>query len=77
MRGLPVKAKPIETPRPVVNLMDALKRSLAQETGEPMKASKRKAVADRTQRSLLLPLTGKGRERQPPVASRSNRRRKA
>ena len=76
MRGLPVKAKPIEPPRPAVNLMDALKRSLAQEKGETAKRPRRKVAADRRQRSLLLPVTGKGQERQP-VASRSNRRRKA
>jgi len=58
MRGLPVKAKPTETPRSVVNLMDALKRSLAQETGESVKRPRRKAAADRRQRNLLLPVAG-------------------
>jgi len=60
MRGLPVKAKQTETPRPVVNLIDALKRSLAQETGESVKRPRRKAATDRRQRSLLLPVSGQG-----------------
>ena len=33
MKGLPVKPKQIATPAPVLDLMSALKRSLAQETG--------------------------------------------
>ena len=60
MRGLPVKAKQAETPRPVLNLMDALKRSLAQETRESVKRPRRKAAADRRQRNLLLPVSGQG-----------------
>jgi len=60
MRGLPVKAKQAETPRPVLNLMDALKRSLAQETRESVKRPRRKAAADRRQRNLFLPVSGQG-----------------
>jgi DNA end-binding protein Ku len=58
IRGLPVKTKPTEMPRPVVSLMDALKRSLAQETGETGRKPRRKATADRRQRNLLLPVAG-------------------
>ena len=79
MRGLPVKAKPAATPSPVVDLMAALKRSLAQETHEAARKPKRKAAADRRQRSLLLPVVGKGESRKAPLArdTRSSRRRKA
>src|ERR1051326_3029810 len=80
MRGLPVKARSTETPRPVVNLMDALKRSLAQETSESVKRPRRKAAADRRQRNLLLPVQGKGgRQREPTARAPTtlNRRKKA
>ena len=80
IRGLPVKARPAAVPGPVVDLMAALKRSLAQETAEPARRPKRKsASADRRQRSLLLPVPGKGESRKAPVArdTPSSRRRKA
>jgi DNA end-binding protein Ku len=77
MRGLPVKAKQAETPRPVLNLMDALKRSLAQETRESVKRPRRKAAADRRQRNLLLPVQGKGQRQPTARATNINRRRKA
>jgi DNA end-binding protein Ku len=70
MRGLPVKAKPVEVPSPVVDLMSALKQSLAQETGETVRRPKRKAVADRRQRHLLLPVPGKV-QRQRQVAAKA------
>ena len=76
MQGLPVKAKQTETPRPVVNLMDALKRSLAQETGESVTRPRRKAAADRRQRNLLLPVSGQGTKKPRPskVETRPRRR---
>jgi DNA end-binding protein Ku len=78
MKGLPVKAGPVIQPRPMLDLMAALKNSLAQETGEPpAKPKRRKVAADRRQRNLLLPVSGGAREKQSPaVASSSTRRRR-
>jgi DNA end-binding protein Ku len=74
IRGLPVKAKPTETPRSVVNLMEALKRSLAQETGENVKRPRRRAVADRRQRNLLLPVAGGDRQGQTSATKQTSAR---
>jgi DNA end-binding protein Ku len=75
MKGLPIKPKQIATP-PVLDLMAALKRSLAQETGA---AKPRRRAADRRQTSLLLPMSGKTKEaaKPVPVTARQSRRRKA
>jgi len=78
MKGLPVKPKQISTPAPVLDLMSALKRSLAQETGAAAKP-RRRAAGDRRQTNLLLPVTGK-KEKETPTQARTTgavRRRKA
>src|SRR3984893_8497967 len=61
MKGLPIQPRAVSAPPPVVDLMAALKRSLARErpTEEPsaQTAQKRKgSEADRRQAALLLPL---------------------
>jgi len=79
MKGLPVRPREIAKPRPVVDLMAALKRSLAQETGAAANP-RRKAVGDRRQTSLLLPVSGKKAEVTPAPAAAVTarpRRRKA
>src|SRR5215813_5826497 len=52
MKGLIIKPRPLVTPSPVVDLMAALKRSLAQEPSAPeqtaAKSKRAKQVADRT-----------------------------
>jgi hypothetical protein len=64
-----VKAKREAEAAPVVDLMAALKRSLAQESGEAEPKRKRKAApGDRRQRNLLLPLAGVSKEK--PVKSK-------
>ena len=76
MKGLPIKPKQIAAP-PVLDLMAALKRSLAQETAAAK--LRRKTAADRRQASLLLPMAGKKKETATPVpvAIQQSRRRKA
>src|SRR5207302_1631851 len=79
MKGVTIEPRAVSTPSPVIDLMAALKRSLAQEPSAPeQRTAKRKrtkqAAADRRQPVLLLPLTGirKGKQRpsaDPAVAS--------
>jgi hypothetical protein len=78
IRGLPIKSRTVASPSAVTDLMAALKQSLAQERGEPGVKPKRKAVADRRQRNLLLPVSGK-RLKKPEATNdtASRRRRKA
>jgi DNA end-binding protein Ku len=68
LQGLTIKPVVVSTPSPVIDLMAALKRSLAQEspatdntTGKEKRA---KPSPDRRQRSLLLPVTGSRKKKQ-------------
>jgi DNA end-binding protein Ku len=71
IKGLPIKPREISTPAPVIDLMAALKRSLAQEppAAKAAKTNKRaKAAPDRRQRALLLPVSG-GRKKKEERAT--------
>jgi DNA end-binding protein Ku len=78
MKGLPVTPKQISPPAPVLDLMAALKSSLAQEPGAAAKP-KRKAAADRRQTNLLLSVSGKKKETATAatITALPRRRRKA
>ena len=80
MKGLPIAPPAVAAPFPVVDLMTALKRSLAQESGKTAPKPKRKSVGDRRQRNLLLPMSGKTNDNagsRPSSAADTKRRRKA
>jgi Family of unknown function (DUF5681) len=71
LKSLPLKPREVITPPPVIDLMAALKRSLAQEllaTGAMTAKQRRpKPAANRRQRSLLLPLAGGRRRKEQPT----------
>src|SRR4051812_23450251 len=80
VKGLPIAPPAVAAPSPVVDLMTALKRSLAQESGDTASKPKRKAAGDRRQRNLLLPMSGKTNDNaggRPSSAADTKRRRKA
>ena len=70
MKGLSIKSKVVPTPSPVIDLMAALKRSLAEDSGAPeqrtAKRKQTKQAPDRRQPVLLLPLTGDRKRKQRP-----------
>jgi DNA end-binding protein Ku len=82
-KGLTAAPRAVEEPPKVINLMDALKRSLAEEAGSRPRAAaapKRtsKAAADRRQSALLLPVAGGRKEQAREAADAAPRgRRKA
>jgi DNA end-binding protein Ku len=88
-KGQVVAPREVTEPPKVINLMEALKRSLAREDEQPenvkpaaAKASRAASVADRRQKPLLLPVSG-GRKKkeeaaaEPAPAPAASRRRKA
>jgi DNA end-binding protein Ku len=80
MKGMPIKPHVVGEPAPVLDLMAALKRSLAQEMptdNVAMPKKRPKAAPDRRQRSLLLPVAGGGQNRDEPAAAVPKRRKKA
>jgi len=87
--GQVVAPREVTEPPKVINLMEALKRSLAKEDEQPekekqaaVKPSRTASVADRRQKPLLLPVSG-GRKKkeeaaaEPAPAPAASRRRKA
>ena len=86
MKGVTIEPRAVSTPSPVIDLMAALKRSLAQEPSAPeqrtAKRKQTKKAPDRRQPALLLPLTGARKGKQRPsadsvITSVSKRRRGA
>ncbi len=71
------KGKASEPPRNVINLMDALKKSVASDKGARPQAKRSKKRIE-GQREMLLPIAGKkGKEAAKPVARTATRQRKA
>jgi DNA end-binding protein Ku len=72
MKGLTIKPRPLSTPSPVIDLMAALKGSLAEDSGAPeqrgAKGKRAKRIPERRQPVLLLPLAGNRKTKPRPAA---------
>ncbi len=84
MKGVTIKPREVSAPAPVIDLMAALKQSLAQEKpavegARATKGKRTKAVSDRRQPSMLLPVSGGRRRKEEPAAEPTSipKRRKA
>jgi DNA end-binding protein Ku len=84
MKGVAIKPRAVTTPAPVIDLMAALKRSLAQEVPATKVARAKKGTnpsPDRRQRALLLPMSGGQRKKEEqatqPATVTASRRKKA
>ena len=69
LKGLPIKPREAIAPPPVIDLMAALKLSLAQDTPALRGSKKKRArpTGDRRQRSLLLPVAGDRKRKEEPA----------
>jgi len=71
LRGLPIRPREVVAPPPVIDLMAALKRSLAQDTpaisSTTTKEKRARPAADRRQRSLLLAVAGGRKRKEQPA----------
>ena len=70
LKGLLLKTQPARAPAPVIDLMSALKRSLAEEAPERETKPRPRAPEDRRQANLLLPVPGSGSEIQSGIQAR-------
>ena len=86
MKGLAIRPRAVSTPPPVIDLMAALKRSLAEKAPTPKgtaasRERRNRAVPDRRQAALLLPLSAgskrKGEQSAEATTIRTRGRRKA
>jgi DNA end-binding protein Ku len=84
MKGVVIKPRAVTAPAPVIDLMAALKRSLAQEAPSARGSAAKgggKAAPDRRQRALLLPVSGGRKKQEEPTTERATlaakRRKKA